>query len=229
MSVEHLRQVAAQATPYERHVALNSYFKYRQMVTDIAQKHGFSPRTGAAVFAALSPNNDYHGNLRDCHNLLQAAAQGCSMKSFGVSTYGPNKRKAWAIASGTDPFELITARKTRNFFLNIDNPLNPEPVTVDGHLFNCWRAERTSLVGLRHSARQYDEVAQGVRELAREEGILPCQMQGLLWITHRRIHRILTSGQSEFWDPDYLAARLGFHPTVSLAVETARHPCVPEP
>lgn len=212
MSVDNLRRVAAQALPHERESALASYFKYQRLVSAIAAKHGFSPRVGAAVFAALSPNNDYHGNLRDCNTLLRAAAEGRALESFGVSTYGPNKRKAWDIAQGADPFELIVAKKTRNFFMNVDDPLNPEPVTVDGHLFNCWRAERVKLVGLKHNAKQYDEVAEGVRRLAAEEGLVPCQMQGVLWITHRRIHRILTSGQREFWDPDYLAARLGFYP-----------------
>lgn len=212
MSVDNLRLVAAQALPHDRQAAMNSYFKYRRLATAMAEKYGFAPVIGAAVFAALSPNNDYHGNLRDCHNLLRAAAEGRSLESFAVSTYGQNKRKAWNIVHGADPFELIVAKKTRSFFLNVNNPLDPVPVTVDGHMFNCWRNERVSLVGLRHKTGEYEIIADGVRQLAAEEGLLPCQMQGILWITHRRIHRILTNGQREFWDPDFLAARLGFHP-----------------
>lgn len=194
---------------------MQSYFKYQKLVGSIAVKYGFTPRIGAAVFAALSPNNDYHGNLRDTNKLLWAAASGVPLESFSVSTYGPNKRKAWDIAHGAEPLDLIIASKTRSFFLNIDDPLNPVPVTVDGHMINCWRNERVHLVGLKSNSKLYEMIAHGVRDLAAEIGCIPNQVQGILWITWRRIHRI-SDNQQEFWDAAYLAARLGFHPEASI-------------
>lgn len=179
----------------------------------MASKTGHAPRVAAAVFSALSPNNDYHGNLGDVHTLLAAATSGTSLDSFSVHTYGHNKRKAWQIAHGADPLELIVAKKTRSFFLNIDNPDNPEPVTVDGHMINIWRCQRQNLVGLRASGSLYDTVADGVRALAQEHRMIPCQMQGVLWLTWRRLHGIKTSCQLSFWDEDFMAARLGLRPS----------------
>lgn len=199
-----------QASAHEVASGLASYAKYNRIVTAIAAKTGHTPRIGAAVFSALSPNNDYHGNLRDIHTLLSAAKAGLGLNDFSVCTYGPNKRKAWRIAHGEDPMELIVAKKTRSFFLNIDDPTNPEPVTIDGHMYNVWRSKRENLVGLRWRHKAYDEIAEGVRELAAEFKWVPCQMQGVLWQTWRRIHHIKPTTQLTFWDEDLLAARLGF-------------------
>lgn len=204
------------ASAFEVEAGLNSYAKYNRIVSMLAAKTGHTPRIGAAVFSALSPNNDYHGNLRDAHTLMTAAAQGRNIDDFSVSTYGPNKRKAWRIVHGDDPLELIVAKKTRSFFLNIADPSDPEPVTVDGHMYNIWRGQRENLVGLRWRNKAYDEIADGVRQLASEHRLVPCQLQGILWITWRRIHHIKPSTQLTFWDEDFAAARLGLHPCPPL-------------
>jgi len=195
---------------------MDSYFKYHRLLGDVAAKHGFTARVGAAIFAALSPNNTYFGNLRDAHKMMAAARAGQKLREFSVSTYDHNKRKAWEIIRGAEPLDLIVAFKTRSFFLNVSNPADPEPVTVDGHMVNIWRGKRENLVGLRSNLKLQHQVADGVRALARDYGCLPSQMQSILWITHRHIHGIMTTGQREFWDADYLAARLGFHPSTAV-------------
>jgi len=198
-----------EATAHEIATGGAAYSKYQRLAASIAAKTGHTPRIGAAVFAALSPNNDYHGNLRDTHTLLSAAKAGLAVDGFTVSTYGQNKRKAWRIAHGEDPLDLIVAKKTRNFFLNVDDPSNPVPVTVDGHMYNVWRSKRENLVGLRWRIKHYDEIADGIRQVAAECGFVPCQLQAILWITWRRIHGIKTTAQLTFWDEDFSAARLG--------------------
>jgi len=211
VSVDNLKRTLDRATPSDLAAGVDSFAKYKRIATMMAERTGYTPHVTAAVFAALSPNNDYHGNLRDTHALLAAARQGASLSSFSVSTYGNNKNKAWRIVHGEDPLELIVAKKTRSFFLNIDDPLNPEPVTIDGHMYNIWRCKRESLVGLRWRTQQYDQIADDVRTLARECKLVPCQMQGVLWLTWRRLHGIKPTHQMEFWDTDLIAARLGFH------------------
>lgn len=212
MSVDNLKRTLDRASHFDIEAGLDSFWKYHRIMSALAAKTGYTRHVASAVFAALSPNNDNHGSLRDAHTLLRAAQRGVSIDDFSVSTYGPNKRKAWRIAHGEDPLALIVAKKTRSFFLNIDDPANPEPVTIDGHMYNIWRCQRENLVGLRWRNRDYDRIADDVRKLAQERGVVPCQMQGILWITWRRIHRIKTSDQLTFWDEDFLAARLGLHP-----------------
>lgn len=216
VSVDNLKRTLDRATSFDIEAGLASFCRYHRIVTLIAAKTGHTPRIAAGVFAALSPNNDYHGNLRDTHTLMKAAKSGQNLTDFSVSTYGPNKRKAWAIAHGEDPLDLIVAKKTRSFFLNIDNPDDPVPVTIDGHMYNIWRCQRENLVGLRWRVKNYDQIADDVRALAQECKMVPCQMQGVLWITWRRIHRIKTSDQLTFWDEDLAAARLGLHRSLPL-------------
>ena len=115
--------------------------------------------------------------------------------------------------NGEAPLDLIIANKTRNFFMNICDPNDPVPVTVDGHMLNVWRGRREGLVGLRFPRNLYEGVAEDIRKVAHEREVLPCQAQGIIWITWRRIHGILTTKQTELWDADMLATRLGFHPT----------------
>ena len=210
MSVVNLKCVLEQAQPHEVEEGKSAYTRYNLIMSRVAAATGCSLRTASAVFSALSPNNDYHGNLRDARTLLQAAQAGRTIDSFAVSTYGQNKRKAWQLAHGAEPLNLIVADKTRNFFLNITDPADRQPVTIDGHMYNIWASERKPLVGLRTNRAHYACVADGVRILASECGLVPCQLQAVLWLTWRRIHGIKPSKQLTFWDDDLWAAGLGF-------------------
>lgn len=209
MSVENLKKVFDQATKTDFVEGGGSYHRYNHLMKMIGQKWGYDHRIVAAVFCALSPNNDYHGNLRDAKKLLSHHRIGFSIDSFKVSTYGANKRKAWALAGGSPPLELLLAPKTRSFFLNVCDPDDPAPVTVDGHIYNCWTGVRKTLVDLEKF--DYEKVAEDVRVLARENRMVPSAMQGVLWFTWKRIHGILSNGQTAFWHEDMTFAGIGFH------------------
>lgn len=210
----NLKRVFEQATKADRREAFYTWTKMHSLTSEIADKYGFTPRLGAAVFAALSPNNDYHGNLRDTDRLLRAACSGLSLDDFKVSTYGANKRKAWRMAQGEEPLDLLKFPKTRNFFLNVSDPCSPVPVTIDGHMFNAWRGKREPLKAAAHRANLvvYEQAAQDVRLLAKEKGLLPNQTQSCVWFTWRRLHGILFKQQLELWDREALASGLGFVP-----------------
>lgn len=215
--MDNFQKVYDQASDRDRALAMESYYKYRRLTAEIARKHGFTGKIGAAVFAALSPNNDYWGNLRDADNLLAAARAGKGLDDFSVSTYGNNKRKAWRIAQGEEPDDLIVALKTRNFFHNIWEPDNPDFVTIDGHMFNVYHGVRRPIQSKNNKDRvvkvtkwDYIQIAAAVKTFAANYDILPCQMQGILWVTWRRIHGIRTPAQQELWDRDFQAAGLGF-------------------
>lgn len=204
--------VFEQATAADRAAGMQSWHTSNALMCDLAEQFQFTAKTVTGVFAALSPNNDYFGNLRDTRRVLKSFCAGLSIDSFSVSTYNPNKRKAWAIVGGQDPLELLIAPKTRNFYQNIENPCDPIPVTIDGHMFNIWRGERQPLKGLssKVSEKRYDEIACAMRSVAYIKNILACELQGILWHTWKRIHRIKMTGQVEIWDAEAIAAGLGY-------------------
>jgi hypothetical protein len=212
MSKANLEWVMEQAKPADLESAHEAWFRYREIVTGIAERNSYPMMVGAAVFAALSPNNDYLGNLRDTARLLAAAHAGDPIESFPVSTYGNNKRKAWRIAHGENPLDLIVSPKTRNFFLNIIDPADPGPVTVDGHIFNAWTGVRLPLVSAAQKLRAgyYDDVAQDIRQIGAERRLIPNIIQGIVWYSWKRLHRIKRGDQLEFWKPDFMAAGLGY-------------------
>ncbi len=214
MSIANLDRVLDAAHPADVVAGKAAYATYNHITQQMAKQTGATATVAAAVFAALSPNNDYHGNLRDATKLLTMAKAGATIDSFKVSTYGNNKRKAWAIAQGTPPLDLIIANKTRNFFINVNWPNNQHAVTIDGHMTNVWRGKRERLVGLRNlTDKGYEEIAQGFRDLARERNLIPNQVQATVWLAWRRLHGILSTHQLELWNAEMLAARLGFWPT----------------
>ena len=214
MSRENLEHVLDRANDADWQIARQAWFRYHRIVAGIAGRYGFSVEIGAAVFSALSPNSDYLGNIRDTNRLLAAAAAGRGLEDFKVSTYGSNKKKAWRIVQGEKPLDLIVFPKTRNFFLNVLDPTDPVPVTVDGHILNAWAGKRIRLndAAMKGSQKHYEEVAADIRQIGTERGMLPNVVQGGIWYCWKRLHRIKHSDQMEFWGPDYLAAGLGFEP-----------------
>lgn len=226
--MNHLAALLDKTNRWDREHAAKSYVEYNRLLAGVAAETGFTLEMTAGVFSALSPNNSYFGNLRDARRLLSAVARHDSINSISVSTYGGNKRKAWAIASGIiQPLEAIVAQKTRSFYLNLVDPKDPVPVTVDGHMYWAYRGTRGGwLAGGRNKERKetdyarmtkllYEEIAEAVRELARTRaGMIPCELQACLWHAWRRLHWIQQRPQMEIWCPSSLVAGLGFKPVV---------------
>lgn len=57
------------------------------------------------------------------------------------------------------------------------------------------RGVRMTMKDVVRSRFNYDEVANAFRETAQEVGLLPCQLQSMLWFTWKRIHNVIYSPQ----------------------------------
>lgn len=222
MSAETLYRTYEKSLPDERAEAMISYERYRLICQTIAERHGYSLEIACGVFSALSPNNEYHGNIRDLEAVLVNERAGRSLDDFRVATYGNNKRKAWRIAKGQPVRDAITALKTWNFFNNVFDPSNPDYVTVDGHMYWCWTGKAGTVKGLRGSDRSatglrgtptlgkslYGEISGDIKGLALALGIIPCQLQAILWVTWKRLHRRAYDFQTTFFPKDFEVARI---------------------
>jgi hypothetical protein len=144
----------------------------------------------SGIIAVLSPAVQWEVNLRDAETVC-AARKGDDVT---VSTYGPQKAKAFAIRDGVSPVRMInpkTAPKTYAFWRCIQSPRNTKHVVIDrhalaachGHVLN----DRERGLELRRVGR-YGFYSDCYREAAKQVGILPLQMQAICWTKWRQDH-----------------------------------------
>lgn len=220
MSHSNLKQVLLQANQSDWALGRHSWTRYNKILKDLSQMHGFALSTACGVFSALSPNNDYHGNLRDTATVLAAVKKGLDPAAYKVTTYHTNKRKAHRIATGGDPEQLIVAPKTRNFYFNLLDPYDKRPVTIDGHIYNAWTGTRINLntAAVRFKVSLYETIADDIRALAEEQDHdTPNVIQATIWHCWKRLHNIRYEQQIPLWANDVMICGLGFAPEVDYA------------
>lgn len=224
-NVQNLIDIFKQATPDEIAKAKDSYWRYHKMLEAIAQPLDISLRLAAGVFAALSPNNSYLGNLLNARVMLEAYRAGKAIDDFRVNTYNPNKEKAWRMCKGEDVLSVLSGNKVRAFFYNIFEPENENHITVDGHVYWAWFGKRGRVTGKRRQTPDqlqvapsigdglYEEISQAVRIVAQFGGLIGNQAQAVIWQTYRRLHNIQSSRQREMFASDAAIVGLPFdHP-----------------
>ena len=152
----------------------------------------FLPTTShaAGVISVLSPAVKWERNIIDAIAVCSARIG----EDVTVSTYGPQKAKAFAIRDGDSPNKWInskTAPKTYAFWKCIVNPRNSKYVVIDRHaLAACHgqalsdkdRGRELSRVG------RYGFYSECYREAAKQVGILPLQFQAVVWAKWRQDH-----------------------------------------
>lgn len=212
--IENLRSVFNKASKDELEMAKITWVNYNLILRSMAKEHGYSLETVAGVFSALSPNNSYYSNVRDCRAVLEAAWHPERVKNLRVHTYHNNKRKALRIAHGENPLRLLLFSKTRSFYKNLVDPLDPIPVTVDGHIYGVWSGKREALknVAQRMHEGLYKRISDDIRAFSAEVDLIPNQVQACLWHVWRRLHGIEGSSQLELWHKGKAYAGLGYFP-----------------
>jgi len=129
-------------------------------------------RKGAGVISALSPRMQWDRNVTIAIN---ACNSGTATGAMSASL-----NKAQAILDGANPEDVLPmSAKTGNFYRNIVDPTDSEAVTVD-----CWAyrvATRDWNAAGPKSARDYREVADAYRTVAREMNEIPANVQAGTW------------------------------------------------
>lgn len=171
-----------------------AYFRYREVCLLLADHYGYSLEEAIAVFAALSPNNDYSGNLRSAATVLKGYKEGVDVNLLRVTTYNACRDRAYSYLSGVSFLDTVDGPKIRNFYANILNPLDPYPVTIDGHAVNVWRNKLSTVKGVAERGFNYNRVANDYREVAGRIKLLPHQVQAIVWFAWKRIHNIRFAG-----------------------------------
>lgn len=124
--------------------AADWYPQAHEMAHGFAKDFGHHPNHAMGVFAALSPLRRWDGNLQDAHNFLQhvngdqsqiknppgPASRQNIARAHRVMQTDPSDHAniLGALSTSNDP---NAAMKIRNFYGNISNPKDPNPVTID--------------------------------------------------------------------------------------------------
>ncbi len=187
----NLLECIAQASDDAETEGLAWYLSAHSIAADLASRHGVTVRQAAGVLAALSPQTGWSENIRLADQAL----------SDGEASghYQDACDKADAILSGADPADVLGGRKVRSFFTNILFPLRPGAVTVDRHCVDLLAGER-GYVNSRILERigAYATCASVVRDVARELGLLPHQVQAIAWVAWRQLHDVAYRYDADF-------------------------------
>lgn len=203
MGLENLKSLYAQRDADDYVEGCMAYNRYRTVMKTFAEHYGFSLSRTTSTFVALSPNSDYHGNLRSLASVLDGINNDAPLEHITVSTYNACRDRAHSYATGAVDFrKTVKGLKTRAFRDNILWPNTSRDVTIDGHMIAAWHSQKltmTQAARLMKSRHQYQEIADGVRTLAAVEKIAPCQVQAILWLTRKRVLNVKYNAQLDLF------------------------------
>ncbi len=170
--------------------AKNWYKKAHNFATYLANTYKVELSKVCGVISALSPACNWKQNKLDAEKMIVCYISGVDYTTVPFSTYGQNVVKAWMILTDVDRdtlewFNLKTGAKTYNFYLNILNPNDSNFVTIDRHAIAVYEGRVGKKSGsARLTPKQYQTIAETYKNLAKELGLLPNELQAILWEYH---------------------------------------------
>jgi len=193
MPMENLVNWWNTSSQMDRDYGKTAYHGYKFDIMKILPTRSMD--VGCAVFALLSPNNDYNGNVDSMRKVVAAHRRGIPAREIeGLTCYRACAERAYRVLD-CEPIDNVfgkNANKTYNFYRNILDPEDPRFVTIDGHMYNLWRGEITTLkeVAVHFKPKQYKVIADDFKAFARALDIPPSQLQATLWWIWKRVNRI---------------------------------------
>ncbi len=191
--VKNVLRVLDKAGEAEINEGRVAYTNYRAVLTGIGEFYGYPLPLVIAVFAALSPNCDYYNNLRSAATVINAHKLAIPRDRVKVASYNHCRDRAFTYLDGVGFLDTVKGKKIRSFYQNILNPLDPYPVTIDGHALNIWRGERRGLKDSLIKPKMYDEIADDYREVSQRIGLIPNQTQAITWLTWKWLHNLVVT------------------------------------
>jgi hypothetical protein len=155
------------------------YDRARREAERMSRTYGLPTRHCAGVIAALSPRCQWASNVRSAERMIAAAIAG-ELEPVANGTMS-NRDKAWRIANGADPDEVLSGPKVRAFYANIMG--DTEAITID-----VWAARAAEGRDYKNAPKQrrYDLLAESFRRVGRKRGMHPRDVQAAVWTVYRR-------------------------------------------
>lgn len=186
MSQKRLNKLYRQATPSERLTGRLWYSEANLYAQALAKEYSCPIEQPAAILAVLSPNVTWETNKTDARRVMLMEYVGADLADFTVSTYNANKDKAWRIATGENPLNVVRGPKVTAFWRNIMGDLSL--LTLDSHAMNAWCGERVYGSNLQTKPRVAERKAMlaDYYSAAKRAGEQPAVFQAILWTVWKR-------------------------------------------
>lgn len=200
----NLKWMLGQADHVDMSEGQTAYVKYNAVMRQYSDRYGYQLSKVTAAFCALSPNNDYVGNLRSLTSVIEGLRDGTEHGQIIISTYNHCKYRAIKYLTGEDEFDTDKrGLKIRSFYHNIISPGCPKNVTIDGHIAAAFCGDPNLVMkDVILSRKMYREISAVVNRMAKKAELLPNQLQAIIWFTRKRIYRIKYSPiRDMFSDP----------------------------
>ena len=192
--VRNILKVYRMATTEDIANGVEWYDRAKRYAETISKWTNTNLNTVIGVMAALSPNNKWERNVKDCERMVQAWKSGDDLDDFKVSCYNTMKQKAWSIlednlTSDDDILTRLNGQKIRSFYSNIRGL---DEVTIDGHALNIALGKVQGLTTDKTNMSKgvYIEMQKHYVRAAKRVDIPAHVLQAITWTTWKREHNI---------------------------------------
>jgi hypothetical protein len=178
----------AMATPGDITQGLHWYIEANEFAVNLADTYNLPVYMVCGIISALSPRCRWYKNKRH-------AIMACEGYFTAIPTFNKIKDKARAmLIDGLHPLEVMgkTAPKTTAFYHNIFSAgQDTDHVTIDIWIIRL-------LSGDKHrqqvSPKQYNTIAQAIKNVAQTTDYTPAQVQAICWIVARNTRHTFYQG-----------------------------------
>ncbi len=173
-AVSRLRQEWTSAPTERVSYGIDWYRREYRWVAGLASDTGYTHEQVAAVAAVLSPRTKWSR----AKQLTELALYGNDITGMAL---GRSVRKVEMILAGVDPAQVVSGPKVTSFWHNLCGEL--DWVTIDTHSFAQASGRDYNDKGAKFLERWgvYDTYADAFRQVAREVGLKPAELQAALW------------------------------------------------
>ncbi len=192
--VRNILKIYRRATTDDVINGVEWYDRAKRYADTISEKTGVHLHTVIGVMAALSPNNKWERNVKDCERMCTSWVNDYDLDYFKVSCYNTMKLKAWSILDDnlTSDDEILTrlnGQKIRSFYSNIRGL---DEVTIDGHALNIALGIRQGLTTdkTNMSKKVYRQMQALYVRAAKRVDVKPHVLQAITWTTWKRENNI---------------------------------------
>lgn len=179
--------------------AYPAYLAMMRMISDYYST-GLVPTTEA--FVALSPNNDYYGNLRSLISLIEGYRNN---SPYTISTYKACGERAMSYLNGSVSFlDTVKGKKITAFRHNILYQKDSRAFVLDGHMIAIalGRPMTMSQANAELRTHKYEYIEHKYQTFARKLKMPVHEMQATLWHCRKRTEGIKFSTQRDFYRDD---------------------------